>query len=92
MTLSAGWLWLLGGVLGAIKGVITKKYYLSKANDEFLATEDEPKVEVIVTPLRRWTGVALCCLIAFIGVWLIQRDGNWNPFSSAGTVPLTQGR
>jgi len=86
MHISAGWLWLLGGVLGALRNATAKRYYKSDFNGEFLSTEEDRKTEVPMTPMKRWAIVAACVVIALVGIWLIQRDGNWNPFQSAGNV------
>jgi hypothetical protein len=89
MSFSTGWLWLLGGAFGAFRNATAKKFYKSDFNGEFLGTEEDRKTEVPMTPLKRWGIVAACIVIAIIGIWLIQRDGNWNPFQGVGEIVPT---
>jgi hypothetical protein len=83
MHFSTGWIWLIGGVIGTIRNATAKKYRNSDFNHEFFETEEERNIEVFVSPRMRWGIVASCVLVALVGVWLIQRDGNWNPFQGS---------
>ena len=80
MHFSSGWIWLIGGAIGAFRNATAKKYHNSDFNHEFYETEEERSAEVVVSPRIRWGIVAFCILIVLVGAWLIQRDGNWNPF------------
>ena len=81
MNISVGWFWLLGGVVGAFRNATAKRFFQSDFNHEFLETEEERMTEVPMTPLKRWAIVAACAVVAILGIWLIQRDNNWNPFN-----------
>ena len=82
MNLSAGWFWLIGGIVGAIRNATANKFYKSDFDHESAMTEEDRKTEVHMTPATRWAIVAACIVIAVVGIWLIQRDGNWNPFGA----------
>jgi hypothetical protein len=92
MSVSTGWLWLLGGLYGAVRNATAKTYHESDfVNSEFAATEKERKTVVRITPLKQGAIVVACLLIALLGAFFIQRDGNWNPFSDAETTaPLSR--
>jgi hypothetical protein len=43
MSLSAGWFWLLGGVIGAIRNATVKKFYKSDFDTEFVGPKKTAK-------------------------------------------------
>jgi hypothetical protein len=52
MSLSAGWFWLLGGVIGAIRNATVKKFYKSDFDTEFVGAEEDRKTRPAL-PRRR---------------------------------------
>jgi hypothetical protein len=86
MFVSIGWYCLLGGLWGAIGTAATKKFHRSDfANSEGIITKDDFKVEVPMTPRKRWIIVGICTIIALAGILKIQSDHNWNPFSGVAS-------
>ena len=81
MTLSTGWLWLVGGVIGGIRVATAKKFFKSDfENSDFVIPDEDYKTEVLVSPYKKWAIVAICAAVALIGIFIIQHDQNWNPF------------
>jgi uncharacterized membrane protein YdcZ (DUF606 family) len=91
MYISVGWFCLIGGVVGAFRVAIAKKFLRSDfANMEGVIAEADYKTEVHITPKKRWIIVGVCVVIAAFGVFRIQQDRKWNPFQSGGeTAPTT---
>ena len=81
MFISVGWVLFVGGLMSAI-GVATAKRFLKSdfANSDGVISEEDYKTEVTLTPMRRWLILAICIVIAVIGVFWIQHDNDWNPF------------
>lgn len=87
MFISIGWFCLVGGVVGAIRVAIAKKFFKSDfASREGVITEEDYKTEVQITPMKRWIIVGVCVAIAVFGMFKIQQDQNWNPFQPGGSV------
>lgn len=83
MFISVGWYCAIGGVWGAIKIATAKKLFKSDfANQEGVIKAEDYATEVPMTPLRRWTIVGVCIIIAIVGLFMIEHDHNWNPFQS----------
>ena len=81
VTLSSGWFFLIGGATGAVRVAIAKRFFESDfANSEGVITDEQRKTPVHITPVQRWLIVLACIGVAIIGCFLIQHDGNWNPF------------
>jgi hypothetical protein len=61
VTLSSGWFFLIGGVTGAIRVAIAKRFFQSDfANSEFIITDEQRKTPVNITPMQRWLIVLAC--------------------------------
>jgi hypothetical protein len=81
MFISVGWYCLAGGIWGAIKVAIAKRFFKADfANLEGVITEEDRRTEVTITPMKRWLIVVICAALAILGVLWIQHDNNWNPF------------
>jgi hypothetical protein len=91
MSFSIGWFCLFGGIVGAFRVSVAKKFYKSDfANTDGIIAEEDYKAEVQMTPVKRWTIVGICVVIAVFGAFKIQQDHNWNPFRSGGeAAPVT---
>jgi hypothetical protein len=86
LQISGNWLFFIGGVVGIVSVLRAKTF--SWSNSEFLATEEDRKQEVPMTPLRRWILVGICVLISAYGAIQLQRDHAWNPFPAGrGATP-----
>ena len=69
--------------MGAVRVATAKKLYRSDfANQEGVITEEDYETEVPITQRKRTAIVAACILIAIFGIYLIQRDHNWNPIQT----------
>ncbi len=79
---SAGWVYLIGGLIGIVTVSLAKKF--SWKNYEFLASEEDRKEAVPMTPLRRLILISICVLIAAYGATEVQRDHGWNAFATRG--------
>jgi hypothetical protein len=74
---------LLGGIVGGIRVATAKKFFKSDfESSEYLIPAEDYKTEVHVSSLKRWVIVAICGVVALVGVFLIQHDQNWNPFGN----------
>jgi hypothetical protein len=77
---SAGWVYLIGGLIGIVTVSLAKKF--SWKNYEFLASEEDRKEAVPMTPLRRLILIGICVLIGAYGAIEVQRDHGWNAFAA----------
>ncbi len=81
MFISVGWYCLVGGIWGSIKVATAKRFFKSDfASQEGVITEEDRRIEVTMTPMKRWLIVVTCAALAIFGVLWIQHDSNWNPF------------
>jgi|ERR1700722_13420009 hypothetical protein len=81
VTLSSGWVFLIGGATGAVRVAIAKRFFeFDLANSEGVIIDEQRKTPVHITPVQRWLIVLAYIGVAIIGCFLIQHDGNWNPF------------
>lgn len=83
MELEAGWVFLVIGLVGFV-GVLRAKTFSFKTDSERGKTNTSSLRQIVVTPLRRGIGLALCCLVLIYGLVRIQQDHAWNPFHKAG--------
>lgn len=83
MGLSAGWLLLLGGCLGAVRTSTAKTFSWANDVDIHIANEER---EHPMTRGKRSVLVILCLTAAIIGAVMIQRRHEWNPFKPTTTL------
>ena len=77
MFISVGWFCVIGGVVGAVRVAIARKFSRSDfANMESVITDEDYKTEVKITPMKRWIIVGVCVIISVFGVFRIQQDHN----------------
>jgi hypothetical protein len=87
MDISSGWVLLLGGLSGALGLRTSKELHRSDfVNHDGVVTEEDRNTRVHLSPKKRVGLIALCLAIAILGVWMIERDHNWNPLA-LGVAP-----
>jgi hypothetical protein len=84
MNVTGGWFLFVGGVIGAVRILLARKFHQSDfANLDGVITEKQHKTEIRVTLVQRVLLIIGCILLAAIGAYLIEKNHNWNPFKSS---------
>ncbi len=71
LPLAAGWVFLVGGVLGIISVALAKDFKWS--NGEFLETEEEVRQHEPMTWRKRLMLLIVCVLVSAYGAWQLAR-------------------
>jgi 4-hydroxybenzoate polyprenyltransferase len=81
---SIGWIFLLAAFIGGIWNARSKRFHRAYAVDiDYVGTEKDPTPQGIISSKQRMALLVADVLLALIGVYLIQRAHNWNPFAPA---------
>jgi hypothetical protein len=79
LAISPGWVFLLGGFVGAITVLISRTF--SWKNFDFLTSDEDRQREQPMTAAKRAILLAACVGLAVWGAAWVQHDHNWNAMS-----------
>jgi len=79
MTITPGWLFFAGGLIGFVN-VIRAKTVSWLSTEGNISPEELRASQIPLTRARRVLLLILCMLLVIVGAFDIHRKHNWNPF------------